>query len=193
MRRQLFLLSLTLFYFSTQSFAQDIRDIKGPVDYPTNILFLCLGIFVIVVFGIYLLSRYLKSGRERKKELPVVIKQPWEIAFERLEAMKSQQFITQGMLDKFYSELSDIVRQYCEDRFSIRAPEMTTEEFLSDLKNSRDLNSEQKLKLKKFLNYCDLVKFAKYSPQNKEAENSFILARNFIKETIENKRPEDVA
>ena len=69
----------------------------------------------------------------------------------------------------------------------MKAPEMTTEEFLFSLKNSGGLSITHKNLLKEFLNLCDAVKFAKYGPTEKEISQSFDIAKAFIDET---KQPE---
>jgi hypothetical protein len=85
----------------------------------------------------------------------------------------------------YYVELSFIIRRYIEDRFDVRAPEMTTEEFLSKVKDMNVLSDEQKALLKNFLSYCDLIKFAKYGSTYEEMEASFESAKKFIGQTKE--------
>jgi hypothetical protein len=70
-----------------------------------------------------------------------------------------------------------------ENRFSLRAPEMTTEEFLIDLKNSDVLNEEQKSLIREFLSHCDMVKFARYLPGGSESESSYNSAERMIEQT----------
>jgi hypothetical protein len=62
---------------------------------------------------------------------------------------------------------------------------MTTEEFLNTLKDSKVLNAGRKILLKDFLSHCDMVKFAKYLPDEKEIEASYGSAKRFIDETRE--------
>ncbi|MBI4309916.1 MAG: hypothetical protein HY591_06255, partial [Candidatus Omnitrophica bacterium] len=75
------------------------------------------------------------------------------------------------------------VRHYLEDRFQIKAPEMTTEEFLNLVKTSPALKEEHKRILRDFLNGCDMVKFARHEPTVEEAQANFDLARQLIEET----------
>ena len=62
---------------------------------------------------------------------------------------------------------------------------MTTEEFLGSLRESTVLSLDRKDLLKAFLNACDLVKFAKYTPARAEMESVFAAARKFIEDTKE--------
>jgi hypothetical protein len=108
-----------------------------------------------------------------------------ETAFKALQELTNKAYIKTGKVREYYFELSDIVRHYVENRFQLRAPEMTTEEFLATLKDSKILNAEQKILLKDFLSHCDMVKFAKYLPDEKESESSYESAKRFIDETKE--------
>ena len=56
------------------------------------------------------------------------------IAYEELSKIRAQDLPGKGLVKEYYFCLSDIVRRYLEGRFSYRAPEMTTEEFLNDIK-----------------------------------------------------------
>ena len=77
-----------------------------------------------------------------------------------------------GQPREFCIAVSDTVRWYLEGRFDFRAPERTTEEFLIELKGSSLLMPDQKESLGDFLNYCDLVKFAKFLPAADQAESA---------------------
>src|SRR4029077_2428379 len=68
----------------------------------------------------------------------------------------------------FVVAVSDTARTYLEERFDFHAPERTTEEFLRELGGTKLLLSDQKESLGNFLASCDLVKFAKYEPGEKE-------------------------
>ncbi|MCA9399895.1 MAG: hypothetical protein KC618_09100, partial [Candidatus Omnitrophica bacterium] len=66
---------------------------------------------------------------------------------------------------------------------SIKASEMTTEEFLLHLRNSDKLTSQHKQILKDFLSSCDLVKFAKHVPGDSEIQDGINAARDLIQQT----------
>lgn len=164
--------------------AGDIRDIKPPVYFKGSYFFIILlaaaGTIALITFLMALL--YKKYKKKKSAPLPPV-KTPYEIACEALSSLKSQDLPSHGRMKEYYSCLSDIVRVYTEGRFTIRAPEMTTEEFLYFLKNSDALSGLHKNLLKEFLALCDVVKFAKYGPSRKETDASMISAKKFIDET----------
>lgn len=88
-----------------------------------------------------------------------------------------------GQIDAFFVELSAIVRWYLENRFDLRAPELTTEEFLESMSWSPDLTDEHQAMLREFLRRADLVKFANFVPSEQDTEESVAAARRFLEET----------
>ena len=111
------------------------------------------------------------------------LRAPSEIALEQLEALYQKHYPAAGLFKEFYVILSDIVRHYLENQFGIKAPEMTTEEFLVFAQNSTLVSDEQKIFLKEFLNGCDMVKFAQHLPTVNEAKANFDRAKKLITET----------
>ena len=89
----------------------------------------------------------------------------------------------EDQLEKFYVELSGIVRRYLERRFNLRSPELTTEEFLNVASRSPDLHLEMRGLLKEFLTQADLVKFAGFHPGQEQVQESIVAARRFLEET----------
>ena len=161
-----------------------MRDIKGPVGLPSviNKYFVLIALLFLVVLGA--LAGYFFKKHKEEKFVPG--KPAHEIAYEQLEVLKLKDYIGQGLIKEYYTEVSDIIRRYLENRFSLRAPEMTTEEFLASARNAAELASEHKNLLKEFLLCCDLVKFAKYAPSAEEVNSIFDSAKHFIDQTKEN-------
>lgn len=96
-------------------------------------------------------------------------------------------------MDHFFVELSALVRRYLEDRFTLRAPELTTEEFLALTGDSPDLTSAHRRLLRDFLRGADLVKFAHHVPSLQDLEAAIDSARRFLDETREHAPLIDVA
>ena len=163
--------------------AIDIRDIKGPVSFPDKVnLFILAGIIAFIAAAGAGAVLFMKIKKEEKS---VFLKAPHEIAYEALEELKGKEYIKLGKIKEYYIELSLIVRDYLENRFMLKAPEMTTEEFLTAAKGSNQLSYEQKNLVEKFLSHCDLVKFAKYGPSEEEMNNSFDSAKKLVDQTKE--------
>jgi hypothetical protein len=83
----------------------------------------------------------------------------------------------------FVIAVSDTARWYLEERFTFRAPERTTEEFLYELQRTDLLSRDQKESLGGFLASCDLVKFAKYEPGEPELRDLHSSALRLVEET----------
>ncbi|MDD5634688.1 MAG: hypothetical protein PHW46_05385, partial [Candidatus Omnitrophica bacterium] len=129
-------------------------------------------------FMIWYANKKEMFGKRTKK-----IKSADEIAYEQLTILKNKELPKKGLIKEYYTELSDIIRHYLENRFNFRAPEMTTEEFLESVKRSPELSIEHRGLLQDFLSQCDMVKFAKYGPTQLEMLDSFKAAERFIDQT----------
>ena len=108
---------------------------------------------------------------------------PHEVAYRELDALLAENLIGRGLAKLFYVRLSNILRHYIENRFGLRAPESTTEEFLIALRASEALERRHKDLLRRFLEHCDLVKFAKLKPSTDQIEGAVTSCREFIKQT----------
>ena len=156
----------------------DIKDIKG-VLYPFSWLGLLLWILVASI-GLWIIVRLILK-LIFKKAPP---KLPHETALEEMEAA-SKQFAAGGEVKDYYVRISDAVRRYIESVFSLKAPEMTTQEFLISLSGSSKLQAAHKDLLAIFMEACDLVKFAKHKPARNDIESVFNTAKKFIEESKE--------
>ena len=86
-------------------------------------------------------------------------------------------------VDAFYVGVSQVLRRYLEERFGLRAPERTTEEFLRDLERGDSLARRHRGVLERFLSQCDMVKFAKVVPSPDEHGRAYALAEAFVEST----------
>jgi hypothetical protein len=153
----------------------DIKDIRPPVEVPWLVWLLVILTIVVIAAAAFVFF----SRRKKKTDDPL----PWDKALLRLTALSTKDYPSQNQFKLFYSELSDIVRRYLEERFNINAPEMTTEEFLNHCHTTQELTEDHKKLLRDFLNGCDLVKFAKHEPTKTEAQTNFDLAKKLVLDT----------
>ncbi len=158
--------------------AKDVKDIKAPR------YFFSINFWVIVSLVLFLIVSAAVMIVYRKIKSKVPVKSAYIIAFEELERIRSL-FATTGDIREYYFMISDCVRTYIENAFGLRAPEMTTEEFLASMDGSRSLSDGEKSLLKEFLRTCDMVKFAKQVPTSAEVGSVFDTAKNFISQTRE--------
>ncbi len=163
-----------------------LRDIKNPVNLPQKInryfiMAMLILAVILILSAVFLLKTKNTPGLSS-------LKPAHEIAYEQLAALRKKDLIGQGKIKEFYIEISDITRHYIENRFNIKAPEMTTEEFFIKVKVHPQFKAGHKTLLKEFLLCCDLVKFAKYTPLTPEIDSTFESAEKFIGQTKEEQK-----
>ena len=171
--------------------ADGLKDSKKPVGLPPRYRYIgaLLGGFGLLGLVYLLLKRLRNSYRNRVVTTPEQAVKTLEpahlIALVKLEQLRQEQLLEAGNYKLFYARLSEIVREYLENRFEFRALEMTTEEFLMCLGRMNFLEQAQKNILAEFLQYSDLVKFAKHQPLKDEGEKALTMVHGLIEETKE--------
>ena len=151
---------------------EDIRDIKGFVPVPHGWLWLALlGSALLILLLFWWFKR-----RKPVVAIPVIPPfSPLEIALAALQKLKAANL----PVEKFYTQLSDIVRQFIEGRYGLRAPERTTEEFLAEAR----LPEQYMVLLQTFLQEADLVKFARHRPGADDMARALSAAEKFVRES----------
>lgn len=122
--------------------------------------------------------RALSAARARQRQ-----RSAYEVARAALDELLAAGRPEQHEVDAFYVRLSLIVRSYLEDRFGLRSPELTTQEFLSEMGRSPDLARGHQRLLRDFLEQADLVKFAGLRPSEEMIADSIAAAERFLEET----------
>ena len=107
----------------------------------------------------------------------------YDVAKGDLDALIMAPRPNERQMDVFFVQLSGIIRHYLENRFGLRSPELTTEEFLDELAKSPDLVRSHQRLLREFLHRADLVKFAHLVPDSADVEVSLDSARRFLEST----------
>ncbi|MCW3085451.1 MAG: hypothetical protein JWP12_2817 [Bacteroidetes bacterium] len=170
---------------------QAIKEIKGVyeqtytfIDWLKDnmyVVYIALAAILMIIIVIVYVRKY------RKVKPPVVIIEapkvpPHIIALGKLEQLKGEKLWQEGKLKLYYSSLTDILREYIENRFKIQALEQTTDEILYGFRNVA-IDDESKTKLKQVLGLADLVKFAKEQPMANENEGSLNNVYDFVNGT----------
>jgi hypothetical protein len=107
----------------------------------------------------------------------------YDEAVAQLRTLQSKGAPDAETADGWFVQLSSIVRRYLESRYEIRAPELTTEEFLLVATARPELRGEHRQMLTSFLERCDRVKFAGYRPDAEESLATLEAARGFVEDT----------
>jgi len=161
----------------------ELRDITGPEQLPeakspwipvlnwSGIALVALAILL----GLLELKRRLSSP---KPELA-----PHEWAVQELERLEGMGLPEHGQAERFHTLVSDTIRRYLELRFRLRAPRQTTAEFLEAMRQSPNLNADQRTLLRDFLERCDLAKFARAEYSVEECKATAAMARCFVDQT----------
>ena len=168
---------------------QDIREVKPLVSVRVGWWWL-LGVAALIGGAVGAWGwRRRSSGRAAVSAAPP--RPAHEIALEALAALRQEDLPSRHRDEEYYVRLSGIARTYIEARFGLKAPEMTTEEFVQATSNASALSSSHRRLLQEFLERCDLVKFARYEPSRHEADEAFGAAHRFVQDTAPS--PERVA
>jgi hypothetical protein len=164
-----------------------IFDIIKPYSAPLTIGEILPWVLLLLLgsAGVWFLVRYLKKIRMNKKgEIPLLNTDPAHvIAFRELERLREEKLWQKGEIKKYYTRLTEIIRQYLENRFRIFSMEMTTVETLAELTKTGFREDENYRRLRTVLTGADLVKFAKYYPEPSENEQHFDDAWEFVEFT----------
>jgi hypothetical protein len=170
-------LSRTVIVAATiDSTVKDIRPeksfIKSEVNWWLLAFYIVGGIFLVVALffiGRRLYRKYkIRKLQKPVDEEPTMKRSPEELALERLERLKDQQLIENDAVKEFHSEVSNIIRMYLEQKFLVQAMESTTAELIYEFRKLNKAEENYMILLRRFLEVCDLVKFAKYQPSSRE-------------------------
>jgi hypothetical protein len=165
----------------TQKIFDIIKPYRAPVTAGEVLPWLLLAIVVAAVawYTVHLIRKIrMKKGGD---SAPVVNPDPAHvIALRELEKLKEEELWQKGRTKLYYTRLTEIVRQYLENRFGIQSLELTTAGTLNLLKKTGFREDELFLKLRTLLTGADLVKFAKYNPDASENVLHYDYAWDFV-------------
>ena len=171
---------------------QGLKNVMNPPfvlwDYIWWFFWLQVCVTILTVSTLY----YLYYRKHRKVKVKgEVVEEPKEVipahvtAMQALQALAEKQLWQSGQCKLFYTELTDILRRYIEERYKVSAMECTTDEILDELIELTMAQKSSYSNLKEVLQLADLVKFAKYQPLADENQMAFMNARLFVEQTKE--------
>ncbi|WP_310554643.1 hypothetical protein [Flavobacterium sp.] len=157
-----------------------IIQVERPLGNWWKYLLGTIGIIGLVCLAYFLWKKYRKAP-----EKEIVYNSPIEKATSLLQLLEKKELLQKGEIKEYYSELTDIARDYIEEAIEIPAKESTTSELIVALraastKKKMKLSKEILVSLEKVLKQADLVKFAKVKPLEFEIVND----REVIEKTI---------
>lgn len=160
----------------------EIRDIKDIVEVDKNWapwFFWILNLILLMVV-LYLFWKYRKiKGKPALGKAPII--PTHEIALRELDLLRNKRLLKGGNAREHFFQLSEIFRRYIGKRYSIPAPDWTTEEITEYFQQQSEVRPNLYTEAIRILNKSDLVKFAKVKTLTEADEIDPV--RNFILST----------
>ncbi len=142
-----------------------------------------LAAVLIIAIIVLLLMRFVFNKKVTiLPETPEVVLPAHVVALQKLEQIKTEKIWQQGQIKQFYTDITDVIREYLSGAYGINAMEMTTDEIADALRNI-DIEQKPKMDLLSVLRDADLVKFAKATPEADDNELAYSKAYHFVEET----------
>jgi hypothetical protein len=161
------------------------KPIKGIITVSTSwkdyIGYLAGGLgalLLIILVTVWVMKRMSKKPAAPTVKTPTISLS--ELTLKKLDELEKKNLWQQDNVKQYYTELTDIVRQYIEDRFNTPAMELTTDELLYKAKVHRNLQP-YRVMLEQILTTADLAKFAKAQPLPEEHIGAIDQARELVR------------
>lgn len=136
---------------------------------------------IAIIAALYLIVRF-RDDKPIIRRIKVEARIPAHVrAISGIEELRQSGGPHSEDSKSYYTQLTDILREYINERFGFNATEMTSYEILERLEESRD--KESLSELRDLLSTADMVKFAKFKPMLNENDRNLINALEFVNET----------
>ncbi len=167
-----------------------IREAKMPLQ---QIIMYAVGGLALLALLVFLIYYFIKKRREKNKnnkKEPEIILLPHEKALRAFDILEQKKLWQQGFEKEYYTELTDIIRWYLEEQFSIDCFEKTSSEIISQVKKVKALSTSRQ-QLRQLFETADMVKFAKSKPTAEQHIESADFARYVILESYKKVIPKE--
>lgn len=143
-----------------------------------------IGAAALIALITLLVSRWWRR-RTARPAPPPPPRPPWEIAVEKLAALRREQrtMFDAGEGARFVDAVSDVVRAYLGGVFGFDGLETTTNE-MNAMLAKREVPTGLRLEIGRYLDRCDLVKFAKMVPDYDEADLVLAKAQDIVEQGV---------
>ncbi len=163
--------------------AQDIKDIRGPRKMPLSpwyyVAYALAALLLLALIGLalWLLLRRRKQAEQAAPPLPAHSQ-----ALLALEELEKRELVAHGQFEEYYVTLSYIARRYLEHRYAIDALESTTFMLAVEIHRAQHVPkiAEDFIEM---LRMADLVKFAKFAPEDRAADMHLTGTRKLVQLT----------
>ena len=151
-------------------------------------------LYTLLVLGIVagLIYWFLWRKKPLSEEEQIALLPPYDRAKLALKKLEESDYLKQDALKEYYSELTQIVRKYLDEKVYDHSMESTTDQLISRLRllkdgNQIDLSKDTIKNIESILKRADLVKFAKSKPDLVLAEmdrNTIDVEIDHVKEVL---------
>ena len=148
----------------------------------TGILVLLLSLLSFYLFDRARKGKPIVQIIRRKKVLP-----PHQVAMNEIERIKHDRKWTEEDSKEYYTQLTDTLRVYIQDRYGFSTAELTSTEIIGRLMQENDEDALNELR--EIFRTADLVKFAKYSTLMNENDANLVAAVEYINQTKQEPDP----
>ena len=151
---------------------QGLYDIKPIIEVdksPSKWWLYFFGILLILALIAFLLYWFIWREKPLTEEEKVALLPPYERAKLALQALDNAHYLENNEIKAYYSDLTQIIRKYLDEKVYDRALESTTDQLINRLNilkdgNKIDINKDDIKNIETILKRADLVKFAKSKP-----------------------------
>lgn len=155
-----------------------LKDNAAPVAVPwPEWVWWCIGIGAVILAALLVALGYWLSKRKPKAIPPT----PREIALRGLEELRAKAANTEPY--QFSVAVSDVLRTFVSGQYGLKATQQTSPEFLNSLAAAHDFTHQERDLLAKFLDRCDLLKFARITAREEENGELLRAATAFVQGT----------
>ena len=166
-----------------------IRGAKMPIK--QLILYIVIALLLAAILG-FLIWYFSKKIREKNKkpehkEIEISLL-PHEKALQSLQRIEKEQLWQSGFDKQYHTLLTDVMRLYLEEQFTMDCLEKTSGEIIQQVKRVKALSTSRQ-SLRTLFETADMVKFAKGQPLPEEHLQSMELAKDVIQESYKKIKP----
>jgi len=155
--------------------AEEFHDIAPPVDYslvPRWVIL--LAVVVAAVIAGLLIQAFLRARKRARPPAP-----PRDRAINALEQLRVH--VDHLSPYEFSIRVSDVLRSYVDEQFSLPVTRQTSIEFLNSISEAQQFRAEEQSLLANFLDHCDRIKFARVAASPADSRELLDDAVQFVK------------
>ncbi len=149
-----------------------------------NLIFIGVGLVSLaLILGLGRMV-YRRAAMRREAALRnVPARPPYDVAIEQLEELARSTYLRDGRFKIFFTRLSEILRRYIQYRYSCPALDWTSYEILEELGRREEPPAEERNRLARLFDTCDLAKFSQWTPPPEVGPQALEYAREFVEAT----------